>query len=137
MKRKITAILILMCIAILLLPACNIDKDQSVKAVTAPYIAQYECTQARLGETDILEKYEYIRIIFLNKDELEVQIKRIDGEKQSAKGNYSIDPDTRELTGEIGILGFKFREKVIVKNGQFTISKNFGSKPLFVKFEII
>ncbi len=126
-----------MCIAILLLPACNIDKDQSVKAVTAPYIAQYECTQARLGETDILEKYEYIRIIFLNKDELEVQIKRIDGEKQSAKGNYSIDPDTRELTGEIGILGFKFREKVIVKNGQFTISKNFGSKPLFVKFEII
>ena len=137
MKGKIFAILTLFLMCVLMLPACNIDKDQSVKAVTAPYVAQYECVEARLGETDILEKYDYIRIIFLDKQELEVNIKKTGGEKHSAKGSYTIDPDTRELTGEIGILGFKFKEKTVVKNGQFTISKNFGRKPLFVKFKII
>ena len=137
MKRKLMHILAVLAFSVTLLSACgSLQANASIKSITKPYIAQYECTEARYGEANILDYYDYIRIVFLNNTEFEIIYKTKGGEKRSYTGTYTIDPATRELEGDMGILGYKFKEKVKVENGQFTISKILGQKELFVKFEV-
>lgn len=136
MKRKILLIVAVLSLTIFTFSACGMEIDGSIKSITKPYIAQYECVEARYGEIDLLENYDFIRITFLDKKEVEISYKKKDGEKHSATGTYSIDPETRELEAELGLLGYKFKEKTIVKNGQFTLSKIIGSRELVIIFRI-
>ena len=108
----------------------------SIKTITKPYIAEYECVEARLGNENLLEKYEYFYITLVNSEELEISFREKDGKRTLLKGTYTIDPKTRELTGETGVIGFKFKETVIVKNGEFVIEKNLGPFPLYMKFKV-
>ena len=136
MKKKIYLLAVLICAVLLLFPACGMDMKSSLKSITMPYIAEYECVEARLGSENLLERYEYFYITLLNKEELEVSFKEKDGKRTLLKGTYTIDPKTRELTGETGVLGFRFKESVIVQNGQFIIEKNLGPFPLYMKFKV-
>ena len=135
MKKKFFLLTVLLC-TLLLLPACGMDVQSSLKAITMPHIAEYECVEARLGNEDLLKKYEYFYITLLNKEELEVSFKEKEGKRATFKGGYSLDPKTRELTGEIGVLGFKYKESVTIKNGEFVIEKNIGPFPLYMKFKV-
>ena len=136
MKKKFYLLAVLFCAVLLLLPACGMDMQSSLKTITQPYIAEYECVEARLGNEDLLKRYEYFYITLLNKDELEVSFKNRGGKRSTFKGAYSIDPKTRELTGEVGVLGFKYKESVTVKNGEFVVQKNIGPFPLYMKFKV-
>lgn len=137
MKRNLKLICLLITTAMLcLLSACNIDAQQSIKAITKPYIAEYECVEARFGENDILKEYEYISITLLDKSEMEIKYKPKDGEKRSFRGNYEVNPDTREMSGEIGILGFNFKQSVKIEKGEFTITQNILHMPLIMKFKM-
>lgn len=136
MKRKILPLLLILLCTLLILPACSgIDANASIKSITCPYIAQYECVEARYGDINFLKDYEFIRITLVDAEEMEFSFKPKGGEEKRAIGTYKIDPKTRELEGEIGILGYSYKEKVIVKKGQFSISKILGDKELFMKFE--
>jgi len=135
MKKKLLLITALVCSVLFLLPACEISADSSLKSITKPYITQYECTEAKLGNEDLLEKYQYIRITLVDDKNLELNFKTKDGEKHSYEGTYEVDPDTRELTGEIGVLGMNFKEKVVIENGGFTVTKNIFQKTLVIKFK--
>lgn len=116
-------------------PACSTDDASgSLKTITNPYIAQYECVEAKLGTQDLLENFEYIRITFLDKSELEVSYKSKNGDRKATKGAYKVDPETRELSGEIGFLGYKFKETTKIENGQFTIKGTVFYMPLVMKF---
>lgn len=136
MKKKLYLLTILFCSILFLLPACGMDMKSSIKAISKPYIAEYECIEARLGDEDLLKKYEYFYITLVNKENLEVSFKERGGKRTLVKGTYTIDPKTRELTGETGVLGFKFKDSVIVKNGEFIIEKNLGHYPLYMKFKV-
>ncbi len=140
MKRKFTLLILTLALTLAVLPACesnvNFQTQSSIKTITRPYIAQYECTEARYGDIDLLENYEYIKIIFLNNDEMEIVYKPKDGEKKTFNGTYTVNPQTRELEADLGILGYNFKEKVKVEKGKIVISKLLGQKELFIKFEV-
>lgn len=135
MKRKLL-IFTLLCAFLLVFPACNAAEIGSLKALTKPYIATYECVEAKLGEQDLLEKYEYIKITLLDSKEFEVSFKPKKGEKKSFVGEYTLDPETRDFTGEIGVLGFSFKEKTKIEKGEFVIARNFLYVPLYMKFKM-
>ncbi len=135
MKRKKILIALLLFLTLLLFPACELDANGSIKSITRPYVAEYECVEARLGEEDLLERYEYIKITLIDKQEMEISFKSKNGKKHIYSSTYEVDPETREFSGEIGILGFKFKEKTKIENGSFTIERNILSKPLFMKFK--
>lgn len=140
MKGKNMAAAVIAALSLTLLSACNAMQtntaNSSLKTLGKPYIAQYECTEARLGDTDLLKSFEYVKIIFLNKNEFELTFKPNGGDKKIFKGNYSVDPVTRELESDISVLGHKFKEKTKIENGRFTVSKTLGGKELFVLFEV-
>lgn len=136
MKKKLYLLAVLFCVSLLLFPACGMDMKSSLKTISKPYIAEYECVEARLGNENLLKKYEYFYITLVNKDELEVSVKEKGGKRSTFKGGYSVDPKTRELKGEIGVLGFKYKQSVTVKNGEFVIQRNLGSSTLYMKFRV-
>ena len=120
---------------LLLLPACDAREAGSIKSLTRPYIAHYECYEARLGEENILEKFDYIELVLVDKQNMEFIYKQKDGERQVVESNYNLDINTRILTAEIGIYGYRFRESTTIENGKFTVSKMIGKKPLIMKFK--
>lgn len=139
MKRKFLTVIVILALCLCVLPACKINTESfaksSVKAITRPYIAQYECVEARFGEDNLIEYYDYIKVILLNKNKLEILYKLKDGDKKSIVGTYNVDTETREIDAEVGILGYKFKKKVKVENGEFIISHIIMKKELYMKFQ--
>ncbi len=136
MRKKILLAVLTVALFLVLLPACDAKAQGSLKSLTLPYIAEYECVEARLGEKDLLEKYEYIKITLLDKSEAEVSFKPKDGKKFAFTGEYTVDPETRVLEGEFGILGIRYKEKTTVRNGSFTIIKNLFGSTLYMQFKV-
>ena len=135
MKRKLLLTAITFLLILLLVPACEAKQMGSLKSLTRPYIAEYECTSATLGDENLLDKFDYILLNLTNKDVLEIIYKPKDGDKKIIETKYSLDAETRELTAEIGILGYNFRQTTKIEKGKFTISKAIGSKQLIMNFK--
>ena len=105
MKKRTTFLCVLAVFVILFACAFKLDENSSIKDLTHPYINTYECTRATLGETDLLEEYEYFRIIVGENNDLKVLFKRKDGKAYEFSSKYTFDDTTHELTAEIGVLG--------------------------------
>ena len=137
MKKRIIVFAVICVFLLTLLPACDMKNAGPLKSVTRPYIAQYECVEATLGNEDLLKKFDYIKITLLDKDTLELNYKQKDGDNTKVKSNYDFDMQSRTLTAEIGILGYTIKQSTTVEKGKFTISKSFGGKQLIMKFQAI
>ena len=135
MKKIIFATISAFCI-ICTLCAFTFDLNSSVKTLTHPYINTYYCTEARLGEINLLEKYEYFIITILDDEELEISFKKHKWQKYAFTCNYEFNEETHELSAGIGILGFTYRQKTIINGGTFYINMLVLNKPLFMKFEV-
>ena len=135
MKKRVIILTVLCTFLLTLLSACDIKNAGPVKSLTRPYIAQYECIEATLGDEDLLDKFDYIKITLLDKDKLELSYKPKEGDSKSIESNYSFDINTRTLTAEIGILGYTFKQSTVIEKGKFTLSKPIGSKQLIMKFK--
>lgn len=120
-----------------LLPACEMKNAGPLKAITHPYIAQYECIEATLGEENILDKFEFITVTLQNKDTMELSYKFKDGETKKVKSKYDFDYNTHTLTAEIGLFGYSFKQATVIEKGKFTVSKSFGGKQLIMKFKAL
>ena len=138
MKKKLSILLLIFSLLSILttVSACSVAATGSIKSITKPYIAQYECVEARLGTQDLLEKYEFINITFLDAEEMELSFIPKDGEKKSYKGHYTVNPETREFSAEIGIFGHNFKESTKIEKGEFTVTQNILSMPLILKFKM-
>ena len=136
MKKRLIFIAVLCCTLILtILSACDIKNAGSLKSLTNPYIAQYECIEATLGNEDMLNKFDYVKITLVDKENLELNYKQKNGPDKIIKSKYTFDTKTHELTAEIGILGYKFKQSTVVEKGKFTISKSIAGKQLIMKFK--
>ncbi|MDE7167878.1 MAG: hypothetical protein K2O28_03400 [Clostridia bacterium] len=139
MKKRVLFVTLILCLMLALLPACSstqANASGSLKSITKPYIGEYECVEARLGETDLLEKYEFITISLLDDKKMEVSYKPKNGNKKTFEGAYEVNEETREFTGEVGILGVKFNESTKIMNGKFTLKRLIFSMPLIMNFKM-
>ena len=134
MKRRLLFIAAL-CSLLLVFTACDAREAGSIKTFTRPYIAQYACTEAYFGEENLLDRFDYIKIVLVDKEQMQLIYKTKHGEQSKLESTYLFDLKSRELTAEIGILGYRFKQSAVVENGQFTITKTFGRKQLVMKFQ--
>ena len=130
MKIK-TSFLSAICSLILALGFCPSD---SLKSITKPYLGEYECTQAMLGNQDLLKEYDYITLE-LKADETYVLRYGKDGEDPHEEtGKYTYDEKRQELNVDFGTKGV-FKRKFPLKKGELVVSFRVGIKQLLVKFE--
>lgn len=136
MKNKFIVLSAIICaLLLILLPACDAQNAGSLKSITRPYIAQYECTEATFGGDNILDKFDYIEVNLLDKEKIQLIFKIKNSEKRVTDGKYTFDPKTHELSADIGVFGVRFKQSTTVKNGKFTVSKAIGRKQLILKFK--
>ncbi|MDE7453622.1 MAG: hypothetical protein K2N22_04360 [Clostridia bacterium] len=136
MKRKLLFITVIFALLLTILPACDAQKAGSLKVLTRPYIAQYECVSATLGEENLLDKFDYIEVNFADKKELEIIYKLKNSDKRIITTTYELDPKTRVVSAEIGIFGYKFKQTTKIENGKFTVTKAIGKKQLILNFQV-
>ena len=135
MKKRLIIFFVLCTLILTLLSACDMKNAGPLKSITHPYIAQYECVEATLGDEDLLDKFDYIKITLVNKDTLELNYKLKDGDNKTIESNYNFDVNSRTLTAEVGILGYSVKQSTVIEKGKFTISKSIGGKQLVMKFK--
>lgn len=134
--KKILNIVPILALFLIFVGGCDAKEAGSLKTITNPYIAHYECTEAYFGDENLLDKYDYIEIILINTSKMDIAIKPKDGEKQIYSGAYSYDKDTNELSADFGILGYRFRQTTKIGHGKFTITKTIGNRQLIMNFEV-
>ena len=135
MKKRLIIFVVLCTLVLTLLSACDMKNAGPLKSITHPYIAQYECVEATLGDEDLLDKFDYIKITLVNNDTLELNYKLKDGDNKTIESNYDFDINSRTLTAEVGILGYTVKQSTVIEKGKFTISKSIGGKQLIMKFK--
>ena len=135
MKKRLIIFVVLCTFLLTFLCACDMKNAGPLKSITHPYIAQYECIDAKLGEEDLLKKFDYIKITLVNSKTMELNYKQKEGKNKTIKSDYTFDTKSRTLTAEIGILGHTVKQSTVIEKGKFTISKSIGGKQLIMKFK--
>ena len=113
-----------------LFSACG---NGSLKDVTKPYLGEYECQNATLGERDYAKEFSFIRLELKKDNEFTLYYSAKNGKKGEESGTYLYDETDETLTltyGELGVLKRKFP----LKNGEIYIVLPIGNQTLSMKF---
>ena len=106
----------------------------SLKDITKPYLGVYECTEARLNDTDYLDKFSYIYLELKAEEEFVLHYCENGGEKKQETGKYVYDREKETLTLIGGAGGF-FKREFPLKDGVLTINVRVGEQTLVLQFE--
>ena len=119
-------------VGLLTLTACFSNvKEQSLCAITKPYLGQYVCRQAKLGKKDFLSKFEYVDLELKEDNTFVLHYKEEGGKKETIKGEYFYDEQTEKLymTGKGG-----FKQEIPLKNGELFVTIPIGKETLHIIF---
>lgn len=114
----------------LLFSACG---NSSLKDVTKPYLGEYECKSATLGETEYVDDFSFIRLELKQDGEFTLYYNHKNGKKGEESGSYLYDKNEETITltyGELGTLKRKFP----LTNGEIYVTLPIGSQTLSMKF---
>ncbi len=102
--------------------------------IAKPYLGVYDCTEARLSEKDLLERFDDIRLELKAKGEYVLYFKEKGGKVKKVKGKYRYDKDKETLTLHLPNSPFMHRAFPL-KKGVLTVSVPYGDKILILQFE--
>ena len=108
-------------------------KDSTLLDVTKPYLGEYACNYARLGDKEFLDGFEYVTLDLKKDGSYLLSFKATDGKKHTETGEYAYDEKEKTLC-------FFPRDKSAVKKkfpligGVLTISAQIGNQQLIVRF---
>ncbi len=119
----------------MLLCGCNAQNAEPLKTLTKPYIATYTCTQAKFGEDDFLDKFEYVKIRLIDKETFALEYKTKQGEQKAYTFPYQYNPETHQFSADCGVLGAEESPYATLQDGKLTVIKQIGNKTLCLVFE--
>ena len=129
MKLKVSFCAVLAAL-LFIFPACG---NSSLKDVTKPYLGEYECKSATLGEKDYVEEFSFLRLELKKDDEFTLYYSAKNGQQGEESGTYSYDEKEETITITYGELGV-FKRKFPLKNGEIYVTLPIGSQTLSMKF---
>lgn len=134
MNLKRLIFVILLPILLMFCLGCQINDGDDLSSLTHPYTDQYKCQKAMLGSNNLLDDIENLTIILQENGTAEIILKELNKPIKKFCGEYNVDNDTRELTMEFGILGYKFKPRTIIENGKFNIVMQINNSTLYLQF---
>ena len=109
-------------------------REGKLTDVTKPYLGEYECKQATLGEKDCLKKFDYIRLELKVDGKFVLSYRENDGKKQAIKGTYEYDSKNECVQLKMGGGGIIHRNFPL-KEGVIYITIPFKMKSIALQFE--
>ena len=130
-KKTIKTLFFTAILAIVLCFSCC--ANTSLKEIAKPYLGEYQCKSATLGEKDMLSAFEYIKLELNPDNTFVIRYKTRLGQAGEEWGNYTYSPDTQSIRffgGEKGELKRDFS----LKEGKIDVSIPIADKQLHVQF---
>ena len=109
-------------------------REGKVTEITKPYLGEYECKQAILGEIDCLKKFDYIRLELSADNQFKLSYCETKGKKQTIKGTYEYEEESQSVCLKMGVGGIVHR-KFPLRDGVLYITIPFKLKSLALQFE--
>lgn len=120
-------------IAALLFSFSNVQNGE-LTDIAKPYLGRYDCTDAKLGDEDLLTRFDDLKLELKNKGEYVLYYKEKGGKTRKVKGKYQYDKEKETLTLHLPYSTF-IRRAFPLKKGQLTVSVPYGDKILILQFE--
>ncbi len=100
--------------------------------IAKPYLGIYECTQAQLGEKDLLSQFSDFRLEFKDEETLVLYYQEKSGTRKTLSVQYSYDEERGVLTlaGENSL-----KREFPFENGRLTVSFPVGGTTALLRFE--
>ena len=108
-------------------------KESKLDDISKPYLGEYECKRAQLGNVDYLKRFEYVRLELKDEENFTLYYKEKGERKREVQGKYAYDKEKKTLTLQ-GEAGGIFRECTLEK-GLFTLHFPIAGKILVLEFE--
>ena len=118
---------------LLLFPWFGWIKSSTLTDISKPYLGVYECKQAKLGDTDVLERFSYIKLE-LEEEEFTLYYREKEGEAKSEKGKYRYNKERQTLTMCADEFAF-IKKEYPLQNGVLTIDLRIGDRAMLLVFE--
>ena len=117
-------------LAALLLSCASVVKGE-LKDITKPYLGMYECTEARMGDNEYLDRFSYIHLELKADERFILYYREKDGEKQTKEGRYKYDKEK----GVISLQGGGLQREFPFADGVLMMVVPLGGQTIRLKFE--
>ena len=114
-----------------LLLACSFGGKGDLKEITKPYLGVYECTEARVGEREYLDRFSKLDLELKENGEFILYYCEKDGKPQTQTGRYEYDKESGTLT----LLGGGIKRAFPLQGGILTAVIPIGGQTIHLKFE--
>ena len=114
-----------------LLLACSGGVRGELKDIAKPYVGMYECTEARMGEKEYLDRFSYIHLELKADETFTLYYCEKDGKKRTQEGRYRYDKEK----GVVTLLGGGMEREFPLSDGILMIAFPLGGYTVQLKFE--
>ncbi|MBE5747035.1 MAG: hypothetical protein E7352_02530 [Clostridiales bacterium] len=119
--------------AVLLFSFPNFKKGE-LTDIAKPYLGVYECTDAKLGEEDILPRFDSVKLELKDKGEYTLYFKEKGGKAEKVEGKYRYDKANKTITLYLPNRRL-IRRAFPLGKGVLTVTVPYGDKTLRMQFE--
>ena len=133
MKTRIFKVCACAALAALLFSCANV-KDSSLTDVTKPYLGEYHCSSATLGEKEYVDDFSFITLELAKDNAFILRYATKTGIKGEQKGEYVYDKASESVTFSIDGKA-PIKKSFPLKDGKLQIDFRVGSKMFNVKLE--
>ena len=109
-------------------------RESSLKDITKPYTGIYQCTEARLGDNDYLDKLEELALELKTDGEFILYYAERNGERKTETGKYVYNKERKTIT-LIGGIGSFLKREFPLENGELIIEAPIAEKNLLIRFK--
>ena len=114
-----------------LLLTCSGIVNGELKDIAKPYVGMYECTQARMGDREYLDRFSYIHLELKADEQFILYYCEKEGEKHTQEGRYRYDKEK----GVITLQGGGLQREFPFSDGVLMVVIPLGGQAIQLKFE--
>lgn len=115
---------------------CSVGEMSGLKDFTKSFCGTYECKKAVLGETNLLDDFEYIRLELKTDGSACFYYKPFGGKKVEKEGEYKLTEEENEIMLCFTALGKRYCKKIKTSGGEIDIVQNYGNRQMLIIFEL-
>ena len=112
---------------------CFAPKGGTLKDIAKPYLGEYECKSARLGDKDFLDELKYLRMELKPNNVCVLRYCPKNGKTREWSGEYDYDRQTQTLRLR-GEGQTAFDKRFPLKEGMLTVAFPVGEKTMILTF---
>ena len=130
-KKTIKTLFFTAILAIVLCFSCC--ANTSLKEISKPYLGEYQCKSATLGDKEYLDEFSYIRLELNADNTFSLYYCPKNGKAKEQTGKYRYHKEKGTIQFSLGTNG-ELKREIPLKKGEISFTLPLGAKTLIMRF---